>query len=184
VFTDPERVQGVVLVDAALGLKDQPDANGHGSLVARGFLAITPLRNAVVAMFLTNPDYTEKLLQKFVDNPAAATPALVSIYQQPLALAGSTRAIGDWLPVLLLPDHGSKSDQRVAYRALKVPARLIWGSKDRITPLAEGQDLAQLLTRSRLVTIDGVGHIPQIEDSPRFRQVLVEQLIDLRASGN
>ena len=183
VFIDPARIQGVVLVDGALGLKGQTDADDSGSPVVRGLLAATPLRNALVATFLTNPGYTEKLLQKFVDNPAAATPAKVRIYQQPLALEGSTVAIGDWLPVLVLPDRGSKSDRREAYRTLQVPVRLIWGAKDRITPLDQGVDLAQLLPRARLVSIEGIGHIPQIEDSRRFSQALVGQLDDLRASG-
>ncbi|KFN44526.1 alpha/beta fold hydrolase [Arenimonas oryziterrae] len=176
VFLAPERVRGVVLVDAALALTRDPDADPEGPWALRAFLAAAPVRDAVVASLLTNPDYTERLLQKFVHDPQAATPARVQVYQQPLALAGSTSAVGQWLPTLLLPGPPSKSDDADAYRTLRLPVRLIWGDQDDITPLAQGRQIETLVPGAHLVSLPGIGHIPQIEDSPHFRTVLLEQL--------
>lgn len=43
-------------------------------------------------------------------------------------------------------------------RKLAVPALLIWGSRDAITPLSEGKYLASLIPDSILKVVDGTGH--------------------------
>lgn len=170
----PARVRGVVLVDAALGLQDGPD--GADPLAVRALLAVGPLRDALVATFLSNPDRSAWLLRKFIDDPAAATPARVRLYQQPLAVAGSTRAIGQWLPQLLLTDREALSRRPASYRAFAPPVRLIWGGRDTITPLAQAEALLALLPDARLSVMPEVGHIPQIEDPAGFRERLLAQL--------
>lgn len=46
---------------------------------------------------------------------------------------------------------------------LKFPALIIWGAEDRLLPLPFGQLAHRLLQGSRLIVLDGVGHVPQIE---------------------
>ncbi len=178
----PGRVRGVVLVDAALGLQDGPD--GPDPLPVRALLAAGPLRDALVAAFLSNPDRSGWLLEKFIDDPAAATPARVRIYQQPLAVRGSTGAISQWLPQLLLVDRVAASRKPEAYRRFAPPVRLIWGGRDTVTPLAQAQALMALLPDARLDVLPGVGHIPQIEDPAAFRAVLLARLRELHDSTN
>jgi len=42
---------------------------------------------------------------------------------------------------------------------LKMPALIVWGSVDRITPLSEGQKMHQLIPQSQIDAIAGCGHL-------------------------
>lgn len=178
----PQRIRALVLVDAALAPRDPAETVPKDALALRAFLAARPLRDAVTAAFLTNPAFTQRLLAMFVADARAATRERAAIYAQPLALRGTTQAVGAWLPSLLLASRDARSDSTVEYAAAALPVRLIWGSADSITPLSAGERLAKLFPDARLARIDGVGHIPQIEAPERFRLVLLDQIDDLHRS--
>jgi pimeloyl-ACP methyl ester carboxylesterase len=173
VLAAPERVRAVVLVDAALGIREAGQPPSPGPLPARALLAAGPLRDSVVAAFLTNPRFTRRLLQSFVADPAVATDARVAVYQRPLAVRGTTRAFGQWLPALVLPDPLAASEDPGVYARLRLPVVALWGDRDTITPLAQGQRLVGLVPGARLVVLPGIGHIPQIEDAEAFNRALV-----------
>lgn len=175
----PQRVKALVLVDAALSIAEEGVAPPPPSPVLRGFFAVTPLRDGVVAAFLTNPLFTRRLLQAFVADPASATDDRVAIYQQPLVIRGSTPAIGAWLPELLAPPVASKSESPAAYRTLTMPVSAIWGGRDSITPLAQGERLVKLVPNGNLVVMPQSGHIPQIENPDEFHRILLEILTRL-----
>ena len=175
IFDAPGRIRALVAVDVALGI----GAHGEASPAVRKLLGLAPLRDAVVATFLTNPAFTRRLLASFVADPAVATPDRVTIYQRPLAVRGSTRAIGEWLPVLIAPAGTPRSATPEPYRALAMPTLVVWGDLDTITPLPQGTELAQLIPGARLEVLSGVGHIPQIENPQRFNGVLVKFLSSL-----
>jgi pimeloyl-ACP methyl ester carboxylesterase len=176
VLARPGRIGGLVLVDAALGIRDDGQAVSPASPLVRGFLAVAPLRDAVVASFLSNPRGTRRLLQSFVADKAAATDERVAIYQRPLYLRGTTRAFGQWLPALLVPDPAARSEDPATYPTLGVPMAALWGDRDTITPLAQGQRVTSLVPGARLVVLPGLGHIPQIEGPDAFNRALVEAL--------
>jgi pimeloyl-ACP methyl ester carboxylesterase len=48
---------------------------------------------------------------------------------------------------------------------LKMPVLLVWGSLDRITPLALGQTMHRLIPQSELDVFPGCGHMAPIECS-------------------
>lgn len=112
------------------------------------------------------------LLLSFIADPAAATPERVAVYQRPLSVEGTTRAMGQWLPALLTPREPARSEDPAAYAGLSMPVLLIWGDRDTVTPLAQGQRLATLAPRAELAVLTGVGHIPQIESPSRFEELL------------
>ena len=60
-----------------------------------------------------------------------------------------------------------------------MPVTLLWGDLDTITPPAQAKALEALLPRRRLVMLQGVGHIPQIEDVAAFNGAL---MLALRAA--
>jgi pimeloyl-ACP methyl ester carboxylesterase len=176
VFDAPGRVRALVAVDVALGI----DAPTEASPVVSGLLGFSPLRDGVVATFLTNPAFTRRLLASFVADPGVATPERVAIYQRPLAVRGSTRAIGEWLPVLIALAGTPRSATAAPYRELAMPVLVVWGDLDAITPLPQGTGLAKLIPGARLELLTGVGHIPQIENPQRFNAVLVRFLAGLK----
>ena len=168
-----DRIKSLVLVDVALGL----DAGPGGPPAIQSFLlGITPLRDAVAAATVTNPMFTKRLLKAFIFNTAAATDARVAIYQRPLAVEGTTKAVSSWVPTLLAPDQRAMSLNPKSYSKLKMPVSLIWGAEDTITPLSQAEHLKQLVPHAELSVLNGVGHIPQIEDPARFNDVLLRFL--------
>lgn len=171
----PNRVRKLVLVDAALSISDAPTP-APPALPVRAVLAFSPLRNALVAAFLTNPRFTRRLLQGFIANPRAASDRWVEIYQRPLGVQGSTQAVSAWLPELVAPAQKSASESPAAYAKLTMPVELIWGDMDTITPLSQAQHLASLLPTVPLTMLDGIGHIPQIEDGARFGEALLHAI--------
>lgn len=56
------------------------------------------------------------------------------------------------------------------------PALILWGAEDRHTPLAFAEALQRELPGSRLVTIPGAGHLPQLEQPEAFVAALLEFL--------
>ena len=103
-----------------------------------------------------------------------ATEDWVRLYQRPLVVADTTPAVGAWLPALLAPTAVAASERPASYQGLKVPVFIIWGERDTITPLDQGQRLARLAPHAELAVMRNVGHIPQIEDPAGFNELLLK----------
>lgn len=176
----PARVRGLVLVDAALGIVDEGAPEAKPPALVRTALGVAPVRTSLVAAFLTNPWFTRRLLQGFVADPAVATDTRVAVYQRPLSVWGTTAAVATWLPELVAPPAPSRSESPAAYRELGMPVVAIWGDRDTVTPLAQGERLVALVPHGKLEVMPGVGHIPQIENADEFNARLVRALAPLR----
>jgi pimeloyl-ACP methyl ester carboxylesterase len=57
-----------------------------------------------------------------------------------------------------------------------MPALVLWGDADRVTPLPQGQHLASMLPKARLEVMPGIGHIPHLEDTTSFNALLLSYL--------
>ena len=172
VLLAPGRVNALVLADAAIGLDDP---GGSGGLTA-DLLRVRALRNAIVSATVTNPRMTRSLLSRFVEKQDAITDARIAVLQAPLAVQGGTAAFSDWLIEFLTSQEAPLSKRPDAYRALTMPALIIWGDNDTTTPLEQGRRLSQLISGSELAVMAGVGHMPQIEDAGQFNGLLVSFL--------
>jgi len=60
-----------------------------------------------------------------------------------------------------------------------MPVYIIWGGRDAITPLPQGQQLAAITPGARLEVMKEVGHIPQIEDGKKFNELLFKFVASL-----
>jgi pimeloyl-ACP methyl ester carboxylesterase len=72
-------------------------------------------------------------------------------------------------------------DFRHALEHIRVPALVIVGDVDRVTPPASARALADALPDARLVVLEGAGHLTMLERHEQFNGV-AEQLLD-RAFG-
>jgi pimeloyl-ACP methyl ester carboxylesterase len=170
----PDRVRAMVLVDGAFGFGNNGQFQDNDpSWLTRAFFAAHPLRNAVLAATATNPLMTRKLLSTFVADPAILTPALLSVYQKPFVVKDSTNRLGDWLKVISMDPDTSLSGKLSNFSKLAMPTLLIWGEKDTITPLWQGEELKKVIPNSSLSVLKGLGHIPQIEDPDQFNRSLM-----------
>jgi len=58
--------------------------------------------------------------------------------------------------------------------SLGVPALVIWGNRDAITPRELPEELAGKLTQGRLQVIDGAGHVVMIDARNEFNRLVAE----------
>ncbi|MEX2514595.1 MAG: alpha/beta hydrolase [Candidatus Paceibacterota bacterium] len=64
-----------------------------------------------------------------------------------------------------------RDDQRAKLSEIAVPTQVIWGSRDRSTPLAEGEEIARRLPHSVLTVLDG-GHYIFLDQPTAFADTL------------
>ncbi len=67
-------------------------------------------------------------------------------------------------------------DRRAALAGIHVPTLLVAGEHDPVTPPETLRAMAERIVGSRLVTLRGAGHLPQLEQPDEFDAVLVEFL--------
>ena len=175
----PDRVAQLILVDGALNIQPAGASLDHSTVASQlthGLLRWDPVRDALVATFVTNPTFTRKLLQMMIADPARATDEVVEVLQQPMQVQGTTAAVGRWLPELADPHTLAASQTPAQYSKLTMPVTLLWGELDTITPMAQAQRLHELMPQARLEVLDKVGHIPQVEDPAAFNDALIHAL--------
>ena len=133
-----------------------------------------------MSLSITNPVATQTLLKSLIAKKERALPEFVAILQRPIAQRDSTPDIADWLYYFLGSDREAASADRNAYAQIKVPAAILWGDKDTVTPLEQALDLRTLLPpQTSLTLLPGLGHIPQIEDPDAFNDALLKVLGNL-----
>lgn len=57
-----------------------------------------------------------------------------------------------------------------------IPALIIWGGKDKITPLKDGRLMQKLLPDSQLVVFENGSHFAYLEEPERFTRQVVDFL--------
>jgi pimeloyl-ACP methyl ester carboxylesterase len=169
---DPDAFAGLVVVSGAIGLEG-PEGGDLPWPLDNPFM-----RELAVSASVTNPYAMGPLLRRFLYRTDAATPEVIEMLLQPTRRPGTTAAIADWLPSLLVPPVGALSTRPEGWQGLAVPLAFLWGDRDTTTPLAQGERLADL-TGAPLSILAEVGHIPQIEDPQAFQAALIATLADL-----
>jgi pimeloyl-ACP methyl ester carboxylesterase len=109
-------------------------------------------------------------------DPADATEEKVKILQEPLVLQDATNTLGDWLREVLGPQEASLTSDPANYQRLMMPALILWGDSDTVIPLKEGEYLQSILPNAELVLMEGVNHIPHLEDQKKFIELVLEFL--------
>ncbi|MEM9585068.1 MAG: alpha/beta hydrolase [Pseudomonadota bacterium] len=169
----PDRFQSYVIVDGAIGVGSHLSGKTLPALLRPQWV-----REFAVALTVTNRLALKPLLQMFLHKKGAATPEYLDLLKQPMALEGTTPELAKWLPTLLVPPQDALSTRPEAYAKIDLPVGIIWGAEDTATPVAQGEELNQLISGSRLIVLEGLGHIPQIEDAPAFQKALLDLLDD------
>lgn len=172
-MTKPEALAGLVVVSGAVGLDSHLAGKALPWPLGHAFV-----RELVVAASVTNPPAMGPLLRLFLYRKEAATDEVIAMLNRPGRRGGTTSALADWLPSLLVPPVGALSTRPESWQALKLPLAFVWGDRDTATPLAQGQRLADL-TGAPLAILAEVGHIPQIEVPADFEAALINALSGL-----
>jgi pimeloyl-ACP methyl ester carboxylesterase len=169
----PDAFAGLIVVSGAIALGR--DGTGQTPPWPLGYPF---LRELAISATVTNPPMMGPMLRQFLHNKEAATPEVIEMLNRPNRRAGTTAALADWLPSLLVPPAGARATRPEAWQDFDLPLAFIWGDRDTATPLKDGQALADL-AGAPLFTLAEVGHIPQIEAPAGFQAVLLSALADL-----
>jgi pimeloyl-ACP methyl ester carboxylesterase len=168
----PGRFSRLILVDPALGFKANSDPvqfeQNHPSDLVRKIFENPLARTALISSYGTNPLFMKQMFSTFVSKKDAVTQHRLDVIEKPMVVKDTTAAYGAWLSMLTVARDESLSSDFANLRNLKMPVQIIWGSTDTVTPIWQGNKLEALIPHAKLYVIEGVGHIPYIEDPPRF----------------
>lgn len=173
-------IRGLVLLDVALGLT----AERRGTPWFSPLFSSEPVRTAFASTTFANPLFVPSGLRAFVADDAVVTDERVAIYRRPLSARGTSEAIGAWMETGLFGTHdGAHTTSRQGMSEIAIPSLVIWGREDTVTPLAQGEEIAQLLPDARLAVLDGVNHIPHVEAPDAVLTEMLPFLTALRAGA-
>ncbi|HEX6739922.1 MAG TPA: alpha/beta fold hydrolase [Vicinamibacteria bacterium] len=149
----PERVQGLVLVDAAgfnFASADRPWLLRLLASPPGALFEVLPVRRRVVALGLR---------QVFHDD-SRVTPERVDEYTAPLLRPGTVKALRS---ILHSPDTLGLPQ---SLGRIRQPTLVVWGADDTWIPLSDAARFVAAIPGSRQVVIPACGHLPQ-EEQPQ-----------------
>jgi len=156
----PDRVSGLVLVDASGGPMPQDKAakknSGGGNIGFR--IARMPGVNRLVEQITPRSLITQSLEQS-VSVKSIITEQMIDRYWELLRYPGNRRAT---LKRFSQP-HESLTEAEIA--GVTAPTLILWGEQDRLIPVAAGQWLAKVMPTAQITIYPNIGHLPQ-EEAP------------------
>lgn len=154
----PERVAGLILADTRTSV-DTPER-----LAARTRSIETVRQRGPAAI-------ADEMIPNLLSPTTHATQPSVAAELRQLIESQTADAIADGLQAMI-----TRPDSAAVLTTVHVPTLIIVGSDDTITPVADAQSMHRAIPGSRLVTIDRVGHMSNMEAPGEFNQALREFL--------
>jgi 3-oxoadipate enol-lactonase len=145
---DPQRCASLILADT---FAVHPDGRGIYERSLAGSGDLRAMAEARVDVLLA-PGASPDIRSEVVETMARIDPAAYRIGAEAVWLA----------------------DQRERTTAIRVPALVLCGEADRITPPSLSEELASLIPGSKLETIPGAGHISNLERPAEFNRIVQE----------
>jgi pimeloyl-ACP methyl ester carboxylesterase len=103
----------------------------------------------------------ESSLRDVYGDPGKVTPELVDRYYELTLRAGNRRAVVERFKQA----RAGEGTERIA--ALRQPTLILWGRKDKLIPVENGDHFRADIAGSQLVVFDDLGHVPHEEDPAR-----------------
>ena len=165
-LTYPERVQALILVDAAVY------AGGGSPAWARPILQTPQMQHLgpLIARQIQNGG--RAFIESAWHDPSLITPEIFAGYEKPLQAENWDRALWE----LTAASHPLGLDERLSELAL--PVLVITGDDDRIVPTEQSLRLAAEIPGAELVVIPACGHLPQEECPDLFMQAVEDFIRD------
>lgn len=148
----PSRVRALVLADTRAG-GDAPDVRAGRILN----LALVRSRGSVA------------LVEKLAPHLLAAD-ATEAVRAEVIALGSAQSPEGVAFALLAMRD---RPDSTAAVPSMSMPALVLVGQRDTVTPPAEHRTLADMLPNARYVEVAGAGHLSNLERPDAFNAALL-----------
>jgi pimeloyl-ACP methyl ester carboxylesterase len=150
----PKRAKHLVLLDSA-GYAFEPFEVPRGLL-----LTALPVLSAISEVILPRAA-VENSLHRVYGRPDRVSAAQVDRYYELTLREGNRHALRQRFAQLHMGEGAG------LIPGLRLPTLVIWGAEDHLIPPESGRAFARDIPGSRLVMLDGVGHVPQEEDPAR-----------------
>jgi pimeloyl-ACP methyl ester carboxylesterase len=172
-FTHADRVEKLILIAPVLniGIGERPPVHP--------LVDVDVLRTGILSMVLRLDSILLDRFRSFVFKSEQVTPELLAVYIRSFDTKGTSARLSQWVKDYLSdPLQELASTRPDAYAAFDVPVRFIWGEEDTLTPIADGRYAESLLPNALFTPLQGIGHIPMIEDVARFNDAFAQALRD------
>lgn len=150
----PDRVTGLILT-------------GSSGLFERGFTRGVP--------HVPTTEFVREKMEEVFYDPALVTPAWVESVLGILTTRAFARR------VLQVARSAKRSSLEARLVEIQVPALLVWGKDDRITPPEVAERFRTLLPNAELAFIANCGHAPMLEQPAAFNALVEDWLCETRA---
>jgi pimeloyl-ACP methyl ester carboxylesterase len=147
----PERVNALILVDAAGFANDKPGKQPWGFVILRYRLGRTLLSK------IDNRPLIEQGLKADVYDKSLITPFIVDRF------AEFQRAPGHREILMSVNLGGGTGSTAQLLSNIKVPTLILWGESDPLIEPGAARKFAAAIAGSKLITYPAVGHLPQLE---------------------
>ncbi len=164
----PERVQGLILIDAAGAPLREGEAAPPLNLGFR--LMRDPMLRPLMSQ-ITPRSLVEKSLQDTVADPAIVDDAMVDRYWELLRFPGNRRASA----VRALSNREPQYFDRIA--EITAPTLLLWGAEDKLIFASAATTFDERMPNAEVVILDNVGHIP-MEEAPAASANAVRRFLE------
>jgi pimeloyl-ACP methyl ester carboxylesterase len=170
-ISHPDRVEKLVLVDAAGGPTLREWNDRHGASFMRAMRLFQPVVAASLARresLVRRPGLRKLMLYKVAAHPDRLAPELC--YE--VANGGGKPGFFDALKAISDYDFWERTPQ------IRCPTLIVWGQDDEIVPVADAFEYEALIRNARTVIFDDTGHVPMLERPAAFNRVIDEFLQD------
>jgi pimeloyl-ACP methyl ester carboxylesterase len=144
---------------------DCPEAVSHLVLVNGGYMPVIP---GPVRKFMALP-IVNQVFRRFIRRLTFSLPTLKRSFADPSKLpAGFFDTIQGNALAYSKISFDTVMNRTAPLAKPSVPTFLVWGAQDGLAPLKQAQALQNWLPDSTLITINGSGHMPQVERPEEF----------------
>jgi pimeloyl-ACP methyl ester carboxylesterase len=88
-----------------------------------------------------------------------------------------------WGPLALLRYGLEASRTRVDLASIEAPTLIVWGERDNLVPVRVAIEWHEAIPQARLEIVPGARHVPMVENTSAFVEVLLDFLRDDGGSG-
>ncbi|MGH2582199.1 MAG: alpha/beta fold hydrolase [Anaerolineales bacterium] len=150
----PERLRGLMLLSTRAGADSEEGKAGRDKTISQ-------VRNSGTAE-LTDGLFAKLLAETTYEAKPEVTEELKEIMREitPEGVIGALAAMRD------------RSDSTEQLKQINVPTLIVHGQDDRLIPSSEAQVMAKEIRSNELHLIDNAGHLPNLEQTEEFNQIV------------
>jgi pimeloyl-ACP methyl ester carboxylesterase len=164
----PDRVEGLILIDAAGAPLREGESAPPLNLGFR--LMRNPMLRPLISQ-ITPRSLIEKSLKDTVADPSIVDDAMVDRYWELLRFPGNRRASA----VRAVSDREPEYFERIS--EITAPTLLLWGAEDKLIFASAATSFDERLPNAEVVILENVGHIP-MEEAPAASANAVRRFLE------